>query len=88
MYIVSAMFLNAYPVFITEKATSDGKDYDVVSKLDQCTTFVKKEEADAIQSALEGHFATHPELKFSDVKVQRVKIEIMKNVFVDKKEDE
>lgn len=80
MYIVSAMFLNTYPVFITEKATDQGNDYDVVSKLDQCTTFVKKEEADAVQSALEGHFATHPELKFSNVKVQRVKIEIANTI--------
>lgn len=85
MYIVSAMFLNTYPVFITEKATVDGKDYDVVSKLEQCTTFVKKEEANAVQSALEGHFATHPELKFSDVKVQRVKIEIENTI--DEEED-
>lgn len=78
MYIVSAMFLKTYPVFVTEKKAETGHDYDVVSKLEESTTFVTREEADGVRSALEGHFATHPELKFSDVRVRRVKIEISK----------
>lgn len=78
MYIVSAMFLKTYPVYITEKKTDNGYDYNVVSKLEESTTFVTREQADAVRSALEGHFATHPELNFSDVRVRRIKVEIAK----------
>lgn len=76
MYIVSAMFLNSYPVYIVEEKTNNRVNYDVVSDINECTTFTKREEADDVCSNLSAHFAIHPELKFSDVQVHRVKVEI------------
>lgn len=76
MYIVSAMFLDTYPVFISEKKSDTGCNFDVVAKLEECTTFSKLEDAERVRSDLDGYFSMHPNLKFSQTRVRKVKIEI------------